>query len=109
MIKKLITLTLILAGLNAYSQVYIPNSFTPNNDGRNDYLAVYTLDTLSLFELKIYNMYGEKVHDATDIEDVWSGGQLYYAPDGQYAYILIWRKLGEQSTQIKQGYINLIR
>jgi len=107
--KKLITTIAILASLNTYSQVYVPNSFTPNNDGKNDYLAAYTLDTLSLFELKIYNMYGEKVHDATNIEDVWMGGQVYYAPEGQYAYILIWRKLNEQSIQTKQGYINLIR
>jgi gliding motility-associated-like protein len=107
--KQTITIIALLVGLNAYNQVYIPNSFTPNNDGLNDYLAAYTLDTLSLFELKIYNMYGEKVHDATDIGDVWTGGQFYYAPDGQYTYILIWRKLGEQSTYTKQGYINLIR
>jgi gliding motility-associated-like protein len=100
---------LLITATVAFLTFYIPNSFTPNNDGLNDYLAVYTLDTLSLFELKIYNMYGEKVHDATDIGDVWTGGQFYYAPDGQYAYILIWRKLGEQSTYTKQGYINLIR
>lgn len=107
--KKLITLTLILAGLNTYSQVYIPNSFTPNNDGKNDYLVVYTQDTLSLFELKIYNIYGEKVYETTNLEDIWTGGQSYYAPDGQYVYILIWRKLGERSIQTKHGYINLIR
>lgn len=107
--KQIITIITILASLNAYSQVYIPNAFTPNNDGYNDYLAVYTLDTLSLFELKIYNIYGEIVHDTTEIGDVWTGGQFYYAPDGQYVYILIWRKLGERSIQIKQGYINLIR
>jgi len=107
--KKLITITAILAGLNTYSQVYVPNSFTPNNDGKNDYLTAYTLDTLSLFELKIYNIYGEMVHNATDISDVWMGGQEYYAPEGQYVYTLIWRKLNEQSIQTKQGYINLIR
>ena len=107
--KQTITIIALLVGLNAYNQVYIPNSFTPNNDGRNDYLAAYTLDTLSLFELKIYNTYGEIVHNATEIGDIWTGGQFYYAPEGQYVYTLIWRKLGERSIQTKQGYINLIR
>lgn len=107
--KKLITILTILIGLNAYSQVYIPNAFTPDNDGYNDYIAVYTQDTLDVFDFKIYNAYGEMVHDATEIGDVWMGGQFYYAPSGLYVYILIWRKLGEYSTQTKQGYINLIR
>lgn len=107
--KKLLLFIALIFTLNISAQVYVPNSFTPNNDGINDYIMVYTNDTLSLFELKIYNIYGEKVYETINIEDMWMGGQFYYAPDGQYVYTLIWRKLGERSIQIKHGYINLIR
>jgi len=87
--KRILTILGLLVGLNAYNQVYIPNSFTPNNDGYNDYITTYTQDTLVVFDFKIYNIYGDLVHHATEIGNVWMGGQYYYAPTGLYTYTVV--------------------
>lgn len=53
---------------------YIPNSFTPNNDGRNDVFRPYgegvDWDT---FEMSIYNRWGEEIFLSRDIETPWDG------------------------------------
>lgn len=40
--------------------VYIPNSFTPNNDGVNDYWQPQCIGAI-LYELKIFNRWGELI------------------------------------------------
>ncbi|MCS6820229.1 MAG: DUF2341 domain-containing protein [Chitinophagales bacterium] len=68
--------------------IYIPNAFSPNNDGRNDLFKVYTM-AVKLFELKIFNRWGEKVFESTDPELGWDG---YYngsiCEPGVYSYVL---------------------
>ncbi len=54
------------------NQVYIPNSFTPNNDGRNDefkpVIAYYKTATLQLFD-----RWGNSIFITNDIEKGWNG------------------------------------
>ena len=109
MIKKLITLTLILTGLNVYSQIYIPNSFTPNNDGYNDYIAFYTQDTLDIFEFTLFNRLGEVVWFTQDCNAKWDGGDDYYTLDGIYIYVMRYRVYRTDLYKIKRGNIILIR
>ena len=73
----------------------IPNIFTPNGDGINDYfeigygdegkpindLKVYFLST----KLVIFNRWGRIVYESTDYKNDWDGGKL---PDGTYFYVL---------------------
>jgi gliding motility-associated-like protein len=107
--KKLITAIAILVGLNAYSQVYIPNSFTPNNDGINDYIAFYTSDTLDVFEFTLFNRLGEVVWLTQDYNAKWDGGDDYYALDGMYTYIMRYRVYRTDIYKIKRGNITLVR
>jgi gliding motility-associated-like protein len=44
----------------------IPNAFTPNNDGNNDYFTVYGNNIIEL-ELKIFNQWGEMVFETKDV------------------------------------------
>ena len=57
-------------------RVYLPNAFTPNNDGLNDVLFVETL-TPELYEtgtlFMIYNRWGEEVFLTEDITQGWDG------------------------------------
>jgi gliding motility-associated-like protein len=52
--------------------IYVPNIFSPNGDGNNDILYAYGhgIETLSLI---IYNRWGEKVFETTDILIGWDG------------------------------------
>jgi len=52
--------------------VYVPNVFSPNNDGNNDVLFVYGDGILSL-SMKIYNRWGNKVFEITDVNQGWDG------------------------------------
>jgi gliding motility-associated-like protein len=52
---------------------YIPNVFTPNNDGKNDLFMVYTSGSVKFFELTVFNRWGEKVYDSNDIFRGWDG------------------------------------
>ncbi len=45
---------------NGNCAVYFPSAFTPNNDGRNDYLSVLTDYLLQEYHLTIFNRWGKK-------------------------------------------------
>ncbi len=57
------------------ANVFIPNLFSPNQDGKNDVLKFYRRNSFCLakFELAIYDRWGEKVFETTDIDASWDG------------------------------------
>ncbi|MCI5055039.1 MAG: choice-of-anchor L domain-containing protein [Flavobacteriales bacterium] len=52
--------------------VWIPNAFTPNADGVNDKLEIYTLGVTD-FEFQIFNRWGDLVFQTTNPENYWDG------------------------------------
>jgi gliding motility-associated-like protein len=52
--------------------VFIPDAFSPNGDGRNDVLQVYS-NFIESMELRIYNRWGEEVFVAFDQNTWWDG------------------------------------
>ena len=55
--------------------LFIPNAFSPNDDGENDTLTFQMQDNQCLkdFQISIYDRWGEKVFETTDITDSWDG------------------------------------
>lgn len=53
--------------------IAVPNAFTPNNDGNNDYL--YPLNALKAdnLEFNVYNRLGQRVFHSTDWTKKWDG------------------------------------
>lgn len=100
--------------INDIFQVFIPNSFTPNNDGINDVFFVNGADIDEKeFELIIFNRWGDVVFQTNDPHEVWQGSATntseYFAPDGLYQYRV---KVGSASTTErfeKRGTVLLIR
>ena len=69
---------------------YIPTAFTPDNDGLNDAFEI-TGRQIRLFEIWIYNRWGELVYHSTDLDEVWSGdvnGGTHFAPNGVYQWVI---------------------
>jgi gliding motility-associated-like protein len=52
--------------------IYIPTAFTPNNDGKNDMLYIKSYVITDLY-FAIYDRWGEKLFETTDITKGWDG------------------------------------
>ena len=52
--------------------LYVPDVFTPNNDGLND-IFYPKGKSISDFEMYIYNRWGEEIFFSTEINEGWSG------------------------------------
>lgn len=57
------------------SDIYFPNSFTPNGDALNDYFRPIgdNLGFAEHFELSIYNRYGKLIFHSTKVDEGWDG------------------------------------
>ena len=88
--------------------VFIPNSFTPNSDGKNDLFMVYGNEIKEL-RLAIFNQWGQKLYETTTPGTGWDGKQGGKAqPTGVYIYVArIVLLSGEELN--KKGSVNLIR
>ena len=68
--------------------VYIPDAFTPNDDGLNDRLELFGLPT-EKFSLKIFNKWGEMVFETNDQNKMWDGRlKNRHIVEGVYVYSL---------------------
>ena len=69
--------------------VYLPNSFTPNNDNLNDEYRVKTVQPNSFIRLALYNRYGQKIFETEDSNKGWDGTfKRTIADAGTYVWIL---------------------
>lgn len=89
--------------------VFVPNSFTPNNDPVNGvFRIIYNEDVIS-GEYSIFDRWGKLIFSSADLNIGWdgtTGGKD--APQGVYTYILRYKYLpGRSATQ--SGAILLIR
>ncbi len=54
-------------------KIYVPTAFTPNNDGRNDYLRPLLLGFDKLLSYTIYNRWGRQLFHTTNELPGWDG------------------------------------
>ena len=93
--------------------VFVPNAFTPNNDGINDSFHAKQSDPTCwmAWEMSIYNRWGDLIFYSEDPEEKWVGnvkGGGHYAPDGLYAWEVKARSYGGRSLSI-QGSVQIVR
>jgi gliding motility-associated-like protein len=88
--------------------IYIPNAFSPNDDGKNDVLLVRGKGIISL-NLTIFDRWGNKVFDTNNQSIGWDGTykNLPMAP-AIFAYTLE-AVMSSGEKVIKSGNISLIR
>ncbi len=87
----------------------IPNAFTPNNDGRNDYFKPGINVEMQDYELNIYNRVGQLLFKTKDIGQGWDGrfkGQQQSSDN--YIYRISFRNVEGKRFDYK-GNILLIR
>ena len=89
-------------------EVFVPNVFSPNGDGKNDILKVYST-TLKSMEFSIFNQWGEMIFRTTNINGGWDGtskGKLQ--PGTVYIYVLK-AVMVDNSIINKKGSVTLLR
>jgi gliding motility-associated-like protein len=92
-------------------RVFVPNSFTPNDDGINDYIVPSFTYEPVFYRWQIFNRYGDVVFDSSDYSEVWMGEHRdgsFYVPSGVYNYVLTTRGV-ERDMQTLKGTISLVR
>ena len=70
------------------SDIFIPNAFSPNNDGKNDVFRILGNNIFD-FKLSVYNRWGELVFESNKIDEGWDG--KYKGKDvsaGVYVWVL---------------------
>jgi gliding motility-associated-like protein len=88
---------------------FIPNAFTPDDDGLNDVFKVLGPDTDS-FLLQIFNRWGQLVFESDNIAEPWMGEHskgAHYVPDGIYIYRF--RAIRGIEVAEAQGHVVVIR
>ena len=97
--------------------VYIPNTFTPNNDGWNDvWKIILDLGCWVDVEFRIYNRWGGLVFagygDDYESYPYWDGsmqGGPSYVADGVYVYTFKARRWNSPQVHQKNGHITIFR
>lgn len=88
---------------------YIPNAFTPNNDGRNDRLIPFVAGIKSLEKFSIYNRSGNLVFSTNREGEGWDGRHAGTpAPTGVYVWMLECT-LEDDRKIVEKGIVTLIR
>lgn len=94
-------------------KIYVPNAFTPNDDGRNDVFQVFAEDNdmceLASFRMNIYDRWGKKVFESDDPEVGWDGKNI--DKTGVFTYTIQYEYPFHRKTQtlIKKGTVTLIK
>jgi gliding motility-associated-like protein len=79
--------------------VYFPNAFTPNGDGKNESFKILTDLLLPGYHLTIYNRWGQKVFETNNPSKSWDGtwnGKVQ--PIGVFVWYCTFKKSGIQTA-----------
>lgn len=88
--------------------IFVPNTFTPNDDWTNDFFTITALN-LDEMEFRIFNRWGEVIFYSTSPNFEWDGkanGQE--VPDGVYAWRIDYKiKLADGSYESREEFGSL--
>jgi len=91
-------------------EIYIPNVFTPNGDGKND-VIYFIVAGARCYHCDIYDRWGIFIDEVTASSEGWDGKVQQTkmpAPDGTYYYILNYCDY-KNVTHNLNGFVTLIR
>ena len=92
---------------------FVPNAFTPNNDGNNDEFKIYESCPIENAELWVFDRNGGLVHYTNQPKDGWNGllnGKVI--PNGVYVWQLTYEaenQFGVLEKQLMKGDITVVK
>ncbi|PZF74845.1 Ig-like domain-containing protein [Taibaiella soli] len=89
-------------------QIYFPDAFTPNKDGKNDLFRPITIGHHEISSFRVVNRYGQVVFETADEERGWDGSfGGVDQPIGTYYYYIKYKCDGKYIEE--KGEITLVR
>lgn len=90
--------------------IYVPNSFSPNNDGYNDeFLPVITGD-VEEYDLFIFNRWGQLIFETNEPTKSWNGSfKNKKSQIGSYIWRIRYKTARDVDVRYLTGHVNLIR
>jgi gliding motility-associated-like protein len=91
--------------------LFIPNAFTPNGDGQNDYFLIRETCLLDKFKLNVFNRWGQLIFSSFTTSQSWDGTHNGRQVDaGTYFYYVEATPLDKSRGALKlKGDITLLR
>src|SRR6185437_11441719 len=94
---------------NCIKGFYIPNAFTPNNDGNNDIFKPMIFGNVITYSFVVYNSWGQKVFESNDLLKGWDGT---FRGENPQADIFVWTctyQFEGGNLENKKGTVMLVR
>lgn len=101
--------TIIVNPKDCMKGFYIPNAFTPNNDGKNDIFMPLLFGNVKQYRFTIYNRWGEKVFDTKQTGKGWDG---MIGGTKQDTNMFIWScsyQFEGEELKVEKGVVMLVR
>lgn len=94
--------------LTKSTTIYLPNAFTPDQDGVNDKFGAIGINADN-YELKIFNRWGELLFESSRIEHKWDGThEGKPVPEGVYVYTLFAKEKATGKVINRSGTVTLL-
>ena len=90
--------------------IAVPNAFTPNNDGRNDFFRPHNALKADNYEFKVYNRWGQLVFQTNNWQDKWDG-KIKGNPQATGVFVWMLRYINRDTKKevFEKGIVTLIR
>ena len=89
--------------------LFMPTAFTPNGDGKNDYLRPIYGTAITDVSFHVFSRLGEKIYEFTGTGKGWDGSiNSHLQPTGSYAFVVKYKN-GSGRQMFRKGTVTLIR
>ncbi|MFN0275166.1 MAG: gliding motility-associated C-terminal domain-containing protein, partial [Chitinophagales bacterium] len=97
--------------INASTDFVVPNAFSPNGDFLNDVFNAYSEIIYPVFQLQVYDRWGEKVFESNDMTIGWDGTYLNKQQEiGVYIWVINYEQLNRKGVMLqRKGTVALLR
>ena len=91
-------------------EIYVPNAFTPNGDGQNDYFRLIAPGIQRVEVFRVYNRWGQLVYDSPATHSFGWDGLFNGKPVASDTYVWMVKAIDYTGrTHFKKGTVTLVR
>ncbi len=90
-------------------KVYIPNAFSPNNDGVNDVFRPEGRNFV-LTEMRVYDRWGSLVYESTEANAAWNGRfKGDFVDNGVFIYVISYQNILLGDSKVISGDVSVLK